>query len=152
MKMSLTLKWMCLHPTPFASLLLIKRKLVQRLQEKLKNSKQLSGKQNKTINRIEPLTSELSWQTSHPMHSRCALQRGGGETGTPVCGASRSTGKPSPPPLTLRALEKAGKNKAPVFACTLAVHTTTALTGSTLNWHPATGCCSSWRLHPYAGN
>lgn len=61
------------------------------------------------------------------------LQRGGrGEIGIPICGASHSTGKPSPPPLTPGALEKAGKKKTTVFACTLAAHTTTALTGSTL--------------------
>lgn len=122
MKMSSTLKCMRVFTLPHTLLQHLshnKTRLVQRLQQRPENSKQLLWKEKKNINRIEPLTSELSCQTSHPMHSKCshAERRSRDWDSHPRCTTQhRETFILT---LTPGALKKAGKKKAILFACSL---------------------------------
>lgn len=117
MKMPSTLTCICVFPPPhtlphFLSLKKNKIKLVQRLQKKMENSKQLFWKEKK----IKNIKEKSYWQNCPgrrliPCIAGVLPQRGGGEIGIPVCGASHRTGKPSTPPFTPGALEKAGKKE-----------------------------------------
>lgn len=156
MKMPSTLTCICVFPPPhtlphFFSLKKNKIKLVQRLQKKMENSKQLFWKEKKIKkHKRKELLTELSWQTSHPMHSRCApteRRRRDWDSRLWCITQDRETFNPT---LNPRGTGESRKKRKLLYLLAHWLHSRQLHSQvQPWDWHQATDCCSFWRLQPF---